>query len=141
MLRQSANIAERASPSLAHIVYIFFNIIINVKMNINAQQAILNAYITNKSSLFKIYSANVSTSSELYNDELQGVSIYTRLSNNVIIVIIVIVINVIIVMYAFRIACWALIFIFRLHFPPATSIAIIINDYLPMNLAQYTDYT
>ncbi len=54
-------------------------------MNIDAQQAILNAYITNNSSLYKIYSANVSllvaTSSELYNDELLGVSIYTRLSN------------------------------------------------------------
>ncbi len=58
----------------------------NLKMNINAQQAILNAYITNNSSLFKIYSAitfrsYIATSSELYNDELQGVSIYTRLSN------------------------------------------------------------
>ena len=31
----------------------------NLKMNINAQQAILNAYITNNSSIFKIYSANV----------------------------------------------------------------------------------
>ncbi len=32
----------------------------NLNMNINAQQAILNAYITNNSSLYKIYSANVS---------------------------------------------------------------------------------
>ncbi len=32
----------------------------NLKININAQQTILNAYITNNSSLFKIYSANVS---------------------------------------------------------------------------------
>ena len=31
----------------------------NLNMNINAQQAILNAYITNNSSLYKIYSANV----------------------------------------------------------------------------------
>ncbi len=58
----------------------------NLNMNINAQQAILNAYITNNSSLYKIYSAitfrcYIATSSELYNDELQGVSIYTRLSN------------------------------------------------------------
>ena len=33
----------------------------NLNMNINAQQAILNAYITNNSSLFKMYSANVSS--------------------------------------------------------------------------------
>ncbi len=32
----------------------------NLNMNINAQQAILHAYITNNSSLYKIYSANVS---------------------------------------------------------------------------------
>ena len=33
----------------------------NLNMNINAQQAILNAYITNNSSLYKIYSpVNVS---------------------------------------------------------------------------------
>ena len=32
----------------------------NLNKNINAQQAILNAYITNNSSLYKIYSANVS---------------------------------------------------------------------------------
>ena len=57
----------------------------NLNMNINAQQAIVNAYITNNSSLYKIYSATfrcyIATSSELYNDELLGVSIYTRLSN------------------------------------------------------------
>ncbi len=34
--------------------------LITLNMNINAQQAILNAYITNNSSLYKIYSANVS---------------------------------------------------------------------------------
>ncbi len=33
---------------------------IGLNKNINAQQAILNAYITNNSSLYKIYSANVS---------------------------------------------------------------------------------
>ncbi len=32
----------------------------NLNMNINAQQAILHAYITNNSSLYKIYRANVS---------------------------------------------------------------------------------
>ena len=32
----------------------------NLNMNINAQQAILHAYITNNSSLYKICSANVS---------------------------------------------------------------------------------
>ena len=31
-------------------------------------------------------------------------------------------------MYAFKIACWALIFIFRLRFPPGVSIATIITD-------------
>ena len=31
-------------------------------------------------------------------------------------------------MYAFKIACWALIFIFRLHFPPGISIAIILKQ-------------
>ena len=30
-------------------------------------------------------------------------------------------------MYAFKIACWALIFIFRLGFPPGVSIATILN--------------
>ena len=30
-------------------------------------------------------------------------------------------------MYAFKIACWALIFIFRLRFPPGVSIATILK--------------
>ncbi len=49
-------------------------------MNINAQQTILNAYIINNSSLYKIYSANVSLLHRniiraIYNDEIQGVHI------------------------------------------------------------------
>ena len=33
-------------------------------------------------------------------------------------------------MYAFKIACWALIFIFRLRFPPGVSIATIMNYWI-----------
>ena len=35
-------------------------------------------------------------------------------------------------MYAFRITCWALIFIFRLRFPPGVSIATILDGLLKL---------
>ena len=67
-------------------------------MNINAQQVILNAYISNNSSLFD--------------------------------------------MYAFRITCWVLIFIFRLRFPPGVLIASILTRSIRLLFLQwYIEFT